>query len=122
MARKAALKSHRNQLLDMYSRLTGEVNRLVQSVPERVHSAGDLSHVPTHNADRDSEGLENELLLIHNEEQMLQEVEAALRRMDDGSYGHCQQCGEPITEARLKALPYTPWCIDCAQKIHEVQT
>ena len=44
----------------------------------------------------------------------LREIERALRRLDDGSYGECTECGEPIPERRLAALPYTSLCIDCA--------
>jgi DnaK suppressor protein len=48
----------------------------------------------------------------------LQQVVAALRRVGDGSYGLCQDCGEPIDERRLFALPATPYCTAC-QAIHE---
>ncbi len=43
---------------------------------------------------------------------------AALRRVDEGSYGLCLDCGEPIDERRLAALPATPFCTAC-QAIHE---
>ena len=43
----------------------------------------------------------------------LARVVAALRRVDDGSYGECQDCGEPIDERRLRALPATPFCTAC---------
>jgi DnaK suppressor protein len=43
----------------------------------------------------------------------LAQVMAALRRTDDGSYGECQDCGEPIDERRLRALPATPFCTAC---------
>ncbi|GAB3661754.1 TraR/DksA family transcriptional regulator [Ramlibacter alkalitolerans] len=48
----------------------------------------------------------------------LQRIVAALRRLGDGSYGECQDCGEPIDERRLFALPATPFCTAC-QAIHE---
>ena len=41
----------------------------------------------------------------------LREAEAALARMDDGSYGRCEVCGEPIAPARLEAMPATRFCI-----------
>ncbi|MDQ3620562.1 MAG: TraR/DksA C4-type zinc finger protein [Actinomycetota bacterium] len=43
------------------------------------------------------------------------EVVGALKRLDDGSYGKCQNCGRDIAVERLEALPATPLCIDCAQ-------
>ena len=48
----------------------------------------------------------------------LSQVVAALRRIEDDSYGLCQDCGEPIDERRLRALPATPFCTAC-QAIHE---
>ncbi len=44
----------------------------------------------------------------------LSEVERALARLDEGTYGSCLQCDKPINEARLEAMPATPFCIDCA--------
>jgi RNA polymerase-binding transcription factor DksA len=41
-------------------------------------------------------------------------IEAALRRIEDGSYGTCVSCGDPIGEARLDVLPHTPKCRTCA--------
>lgn len=43
------------------------------------------------------------------------QIRAALGRIEDGSYGVCVRCGEPITEARLDVLPWTPLCRSCAQ-------
>lgn len=46
----------------------------------------------------------------------LREIDAALRRIDDGSYGDCQDCQEPIDPRRLEADPTARLCIDCASK------
>ncbi len=46
--------------------------------------------------------------------QEIRMIEAALDRIDQGTYGACVVCGEPIGEARLDALPQTPTCRDCA--------
>jgi DnaK suppressor protein len=46
-------------------------------------------------------------------EARLREVEAALRRMEEGTYGICQECGRPIEVARLKALPFAAFCLEC---------
>lgn len=43
------------------------------------------------------------------------QIRAALNRIEEGSYGDCVRCGEPIAEARLDALPWTPLCRSCAQ-------
>lgn len=41
-------------------------------------------------------------------------IEAALKRIDKGQYGKCVKCSEPISQARLEAVPHTPLCKDCA--------
>jgi RNA polymerase-binding protein DksA len=51
-----------------------------------------------------------------NEERLLQAIDAALQRIEDGTYGICQNCGQPIGEERLEALPWTTRCIDCKRR------
>jgi RNA polymerase-binding protein DksA len=51
-----------------------------------------------------------------NEERLLQAIDAALQRIEDGTYGACQNCGQPIGEERLEALPSTTRCIDCKRR------
>jgi len=45
----------------------------------------------------------------------LNKIDAALRRLEDGSYGDCFECGEEIAEARLRALPFAVRCKDCEE-------
>jgi DnaK suppressor protein len=60
---------------------------------------------------------ERNLALRENAADLLAQVEAALRRLDEGSYGTCENCGRPINPERLEALPYTAYCIDCASQL-----
>lgn len=48
--------------------------------------------------------------------QELKQIQHALSRMDAGTYGECTECGNQIKESRLRALPYTTLCIDCANE------
>jgi DnaK suppressor protein len=50
----------------------------------------------------------------------LAEVEAALNRVDRGTYGICEGCDEPIPEARLRALPWARYCVKCTERRHRV--
>jgi len=62
--------------------------------------------------------LENGETLVALDQEMSQElrkIDKALARIDDGTYPDCEGCGEPIGEARLRALPYSVLCIDCAE-------
>jgi DnaK suppressor protein len=52
--------------------------------------------------------------LVNQLEETLAEVERALEKLDEGTYGSCEACGKPIAEARLEAMPSTKFCIDCA--------
>jgi DnaK suppressor protein len=72
----------------------------------------------THQADDASVAFEQakELAVQQNAERLLYKVERALARMDEGSYGICRNCGKPIDPARLRAIPYTRYCMACANR------
>ena len=77
---------------------------------ELVSSSHDnhLADMATATFDREvAETLEN------NEVTVLTAIEAALRRIDEGTYGTCQSCGRPISPERLEAIPYATRCIEC---------
>ena len=62
------------------------------------------------------DAIQQQQMAIANQQQasdMLKRIELALRRIDDGEYGDCLQCGEPIAYARLQAQPFASLCIDC---------
>lgn len=56
-------------------------------------------------------------LVLGNSRTLLEQVNAALARLDDGTYGYCQRCGKPIDARRLEALPYALYDIDCQEAI-----
>ena len=57
-----------------------------------------------------------QLKLKQTDAKILQAIEEALKRIDAGTYGVCRDCGEPIAEARLNAIPWTRVCIKCKEK------
>jgi DnaK suppressor protein len=57
-----------------------------------------------------------QLKLKQTDAKILQAIEEALGRIDKGTYGVCRDCGEPIADARLKAIPWTRVCITCKEK------
>ena len=71
-----------------------------------------------HLADTATETVEREIgnTLEEHDERVLDAIDAALRRMDDGTYGKCVNCGAPIPEERLEAMPWATLCIDCKRK------
>jgi RNA polymerase-binding protein DksA len=71
-----------------------------------------------HLADTATDTYDRELdyTLEENSEHVLAEIEAALKRIEDGTYGQCTNCGRQIPEERLEARPYATLCIDCQRQ------
>ncbi len=82
-------------------------------------STGDDMRAPLHPADVGSHSFEQEftLNLISREGDELRQIEAALAKFQDGTYGRCEECGGRIPKARLEVLPFTPYCVKCASKL-----
>ena len=80
---------------------------------------GELSNVPLHLADRGTEEYlqDMNMLLAANQGQLAEEVRDALERIDQGTYGTCENCGQMIASERLEALPYVRFCVTCAAEI-----
>jgi RNA polymerase-binding transcription factor DksA len=74
----------------------------------------ELSGLDQHQADIGTETFEREkdLSILERVEAELSDVEHALSRLDDGTYGSCAACGRPIGDARLEAMPATRFCVD----------
>jgi RNA polymerase-binding transcription factor DksA len=113
---QATAERNRQRLVDLGSRLTDEVKRMVEAVPDDLQSRGALSHMPTHSADQAMDSIDKELILIRNEQDLQRAVNGALDRLEQGNYGRCQTCGGEIGEERLDALPYAEQCIVCAEQ------
>ena len=81
-------------------------------------SNADKRGVTTHMADVSSDNSrhEMELRMLTEEGNVLQLIEDALQRLNDGEYGICQECGEPISEGRLKIRPYAVFCVKCKSR------
>ena len=77
-------------------------------------SLAELSSVDQHQADTGTETFnrERDLSILESLEAELTDVEHALTRLDDGTYGTCEACGRPIDDARLEALPATRFCLE----------
>jgi DnaK suppressor protein len=79
--------------------------------------------VDQHPADAASEIFEREknMTLVQTLQESLQTVNEALHKFDNGTYGLCEECGQPIPEKRLRALPSATHCVECQAKMEQQQ-
>ena len=80
-------------------------------------ASGDLSAYAFHMADVATDNFDREFSLdiASTEQAILNRIDEALRKIDDGSYGTCENCNKPISFKRLKAVPYAKLCIKCKE-------
>jgi DnaK suppressor protein len=101
---------YRVQLLALRDRLTDAIERMSETVRTDAQPVGE-------NDQHVSESSDTELVLEQDEESIRRHVFEALRRLDEGNFGSCQACGHSIGRDRLKAMPYTPFCVACERKL-----
>ena len=111
----------RERLAEEKKRLQATVNGASEDVDRdesEQSSLGELSNIDQHPADHASETFEREkeITIIESLEAQLNEIDAALSRIDDGTYGKCEACGKPIGDERLEARPTARFCIEDAAK------
>jgi RNA polymerase-binding transcription factor DksA len=109
---------HRQQLEALLMRVKGDASAVAETAlgPSGGQITGELSDAPTHLGDRGSEEYMTEMnaLLLENEQHIVTESRAALERIQAGTYGRCENCGQELGRQRLDALPYTQFCVQCA--------
>ncbi len=102
------LKSFRDLLVSRRAELLGEAERTAQGMGDEREGFPDPTDRGSLESDR------NLLLRIRDRERkLLSKIDEALGRIDDGSFGLCEECGEPIGLERLRARPVTTLCIEC---------
>lgn len=118
---KPKMDAYRQHLLALRKRLNGDINHLADEALHKNHHDGNLSSMPLHMADVGTDNYEQEftLSLMANQGQALEEIGAALERLEDGSFGRCEECSGEIPPARLEALPYARYCVACARKLEQ---
>jgi RNA polymerase-binding transcription factor DksA len=113
------LNQYRRILHDLRERVGGEVNHVVEAIREDVTINENVSFAPVHLADVAGAAVDADVAVLHAERDILQEIEAALRRLDEGTFGECRNCGAAISEERLRAIPYASVCASCAKATEE---
>ena len=98
----------RNVLLEEMRSLLEEAGKTVSEMTSDTTNFPDPNDRATQESDRTFE-----LRIRDRERRLLNKIREALEKIDNGTFGVCEMCGEEISEARLKARPVTTYCIDC---------
>lgn len=125
MLKKTELAEYRTLLLGLQARLRGDVQHLADGALHRADGDGD-SKSPTHIAELGTDNYEQDFSLrfVENEQEILEEITLALKKIATGTYGLCEKCleqGKPpakavIPKERLRAIPYVRNCVHCAEQ------
>jgi DnaK suppressor protein len=106
----------RAALLEERNRISAALDNLHEETAGTLYDdAGEETAYDNHLGDTATETYDRELdyTLEENSEHLLAEIDAALKRIDEGTYGICTNCGEQIPAERLEARPWATLCIDC---------
>ncbi len=109
----------REALVEERQRVTAAIENLHDEHPgSMAEDSGEDAVFDNHLADTATETYDRELdyTLEENSEHVLADIDAALRRIEDGTYGICTSCGRRIAEERLEARPWATLCIDCQRE------
>jgi DnaK suppressor protein len=113
---EAELKKVSQQLQQEVAGLTADIVEAESAIAERLGDAAvDAGDDPA-DAGAKTFQREHELALTQNARELLALTERALARMDDGTFGVCESCGQPIGKARLQAFPRATLCVACKQR------
>jgi len=102
-------------LVEERRRVVDAIEYLHKENPGSIEDETDDETTDNHIAETATVTVDREIdyTLEENSEHVLAEIEGALKRIEEGTYGVCVNCGKPIAEERLAAIPWATYCIDC---------
>ena len=116
---KKKLENYKKFLLKIKEDLVNDIKSMSSNPISPNNDSGDVSGHVQHMADVATDMYDREfnLGLASNERTVLYKIDSALKRIADHSFGICIECDKPISEARLKAIPYTETCLKCQEHL-----
>jgi DnaK suppressor protein len=118
---KINTEKFRKLLLAERERIEQQMRRIdsTDEADSQSDAVGELSHYDDHMADAATETFEREkdIAIEDSLRLLMEQVNAALEKIDHGTYGECDRCHKPIASGRLEALPYATLCIECAERL-----
>lgn len=118
-AKKATPKLSRSEKSAYKKKLIEAKNQIIRKIGQTFSESQDVeTDVAQDLADKAESSYTKEFLLSLSdaERRQLFQIDEALRALESGTYGLCQNCGQPISKKRLEAIPWATHCIDCQQK------
>jgi RNA polymerase-binding protein DksA len=120
---KKDLADFRKIVLKRKEMLLDDLNHISEDTLKKSQkeASGDISGYTYHMADVATDNYDREfsLGLASNERKTLYELEDALKRIEEGNFGFCDQCKSPISKLRLKALPSARLCVKCQERLEK---
>ena len=115
------LAKQRDRLLTLKDTLLDSMNGVAKDSLRSRAEGSEASAFGMHQADAGSDAYDRDfaLSLLSQEQDSLYEIDEALKRIDTGSYGVCEMSGKPILHARLEALPFTRYTVECQSEIEK---
>lgn len=114
---KKEAKQYKESLLKLKERISEDVKHISEDALKKSQrdASGDISGYTLHMADVATDAYDREfsLGLASNDRNVLMQIDDALKRIEEGTYGACEECEKPIAKVRLKALPFASLCLKC---------
>lgn len=118
---KKELDFYREKLLNLKDDILKQMREISEDTLMKTQKdiSGDISGYSLHLADVASDNYERDfnLSLVSKERKIIMEIDEALKRIDEGTYGICQMSGKPIAKSRLQAIPYARYTKKCQEKL-----
>ena len=120
---KKELEIYKEKLLNLKDDIVSQMRNHASDVLMKSQKdiSGDMSGHGLHMADVASDNYERDfnLGIVSNERKIVMDIDDALKRIDEGTYGVCEMCKKPITKSRLKAIPYARYTKECKEKLEK---
>lgn len=113
---KAELGEIKKELLAEHERLQAELAATESDIAQLVSDSGDGAGDDVADAGSKTFEREQEMSIADNARDLMNQVDKALAKIDDGTYGVCESCGGSIVKARMRAFPRATLCIKCKER------
>lgn len=113
---EAEFEAVRAQLLEHNERLSDEIGTLTGNIDDLTEDAATATGDDPVDAGSRAFQREHDVQMLVNAREVLQQNEHALKMMDEGRYGICESCSEPIAKGRLQAQPGATLCVSCKSR------